>query len=364
MPAGSGLIASPVSTAAARRRRYRSPVLGVAKRAESNRVSFVLLLLFLVLLYSCLPLLVPKVEKLAPAQSVAVAAIAVLFIEKWVARRPIRLARPESYLLFGLVAAAGFSAFGALWPRYAAEQTFLLLKMVAVYLLVLNTVDSWRKLRITMGVAVLAGLIPTVGTLLMYPADGYAKGLRAGWVGIFMNSNDLAYSLVLLMPLCLALLSSARTFVKPLYLIVALAYTLVILITFSRGGLLALCVVALLCLVRWGTASARLLGLCLVGLCLIFVTSFWTRNDTSGLVDQDTVSLRLTTIKSGAAMLADHPIFGVGMGCSILGWPLYAPPDAAQSWLGVHNTVVRWSRCSPRPEWSAERSSWPSSAPR
>jgi hypothetical protein len=343
MQASSGLIHGPLSTATAGRPRYRSPVLGVAKRADSNRVAFVLLLLFLVLLYSCLPLLFPKVEKLAPAQTVAIAAIAVLFLEKWVARRAIRLARPETYLLFGLVVAAGFSAFGALWPLYAVEQTFLLLKMVAVYLLVVNTVDTWRKLRITMGVAVLAGMIPTVGTLLTYPADGYSQGMRAGWLGIFANSNDLAYSLVLLMPLALALLSNAKRFVKPLYLGVALAYTAVILLTFSRGGLLALCVVALLCLVRWGNASARILGLGLLGLCLVFATSFWTRNDTTGLIDQDTVSLRLTTITTGAAMLADHPIFGVGLGCSFLGWPLYGPQEMTSwnAWLVVHNTVIQ-----------------------
>jgi hypothetical protein len=145
------------------------------------------------------------------------------------------------------------------------------------------------------------------------------------------------------MPLALALLSNAKRFVKPLYLGVALAYTAVILLTFSRGGLLALCVVALLCLARWGNPSARILGLCLLGLCLVFATSFWTRKDTTGLIDQDTVSLRLTTITSGAAMLADHPIFGVGLGCSILGWPLYAPQEMTSwnAWLGVHNTVIQ-----------------------
>jgi O-antigen ligase len=93
--------------------------------------------------------------------------------------------------------------------------------------------------------------------------------------------------------------------------------------------------------VRWGNASVRILGACVLAGCLIFVTSFWTRNDTEGLVDQETVSLRLTTIKAGAEMMADSPLLGVGLGCSILGWPIYAPSDAAMSWLGVHNTVVQ-----------------------
>jgi O-antigen ligase len=171
---------------------------------------------------------------------------------------------------------------------------------------------------------------------------GYAQGARAGWIGIFLNSNDLAYSLVLLAPLALALLSTGRWYVKPLYAATALAYVATILLTFSRGGLLALCVVALLCLLRWGTPSARLLGAAMIATCVIFVTSFWTRSDTQGLVDHATLDLRLLTIKIGAAMLADHPVFGVGIGCSLLGWPLYAPPwYPADGWLGVHNTAVQ-----------------------
>ena len=115
-----------------------------------------------------------------------------------------------------------------------------------------------------------------------------------------------------------------------------------VLLSFSRGGLLALCVVALLCLLRWGTPSARLLGAAMIAACVIFVTSFWTRSDTQGLVDHATLDLRLLTIKIGAAMLADHPIFGVGIGCSLLGWPLYAPSwYPADGWLGVHNTAVQ-----------------------
>ncbi|HUP24297.1 MAG TPA: O-antigen ligase family protein, partial [Thermoanaerobaculia bacterium] len=276
--------------------------------------------------------------------TVAIAALGVLFLEKWLAHRPVRLARPETHLLLAFVAIAGFSAFGALWPRYAAEQGLGLLKMVAVYLLVLNTVDTWRKLRIAMGVTVLAGLFPAIGALEAYPAGGFAQGARAGWLGIFANSNDLAYSLVLLMPLALALLSDARALAKPLWLLAALVYTATLLITFSRGSLLALGVVLVLCLVRWGSASARIIGACVLGACLIFVTSYWTRSDTEGqLLDQATIDLRFATIKTGAAMLADYPLLGVGLGCSVLGWPLYAPPEMTSwnSWLGVHNTAVQ-----------------------
>ena len=313
-----------------------------AVKGPPATLSYWLLLLFLVYLYACLPLQFKALEAYAPARTVAIAALAVLFLEKGLTHRAVRIASPETWLLLVFAVIAGLSSFGALWPRFALEQGIGLLKMMALYLLVLNTVDSWKKLRLLLAVAVLGGLFPAIGALLRYPVDGYARGARAMWIGIFENSNDLAYSLVLLAPLALALLSTAKWHTKPLYAATALVYVATILLTFSRGGLLALCVVALLCLVRWGTPSARLLGAAMIAATVIFVTAFWTRSDTQGLVDHATLDLRLLTIKIGAAMLADYPVLGVGIGCSLLGWPLYAPSwYPADGWLGVHNTAVQ-----------------------
>ena len=335
--------ATPAGRASKGWHRYRLPVRAASPAAKetSATLSYWLLLLFLVYLYACLPLQFEVLEKYAPARWVAIAALGVLFLEKGLTHRPVRMAAPETWLLLVFVVIAGLSSFGALWPRFAFEQGIGLLKMVALYLLVLNTVDSWKKLRLLLAVAVFGGLFPALGALARYPIDGYARGARAGWIGIFENSNDLAYSLVLLAPLALALLSTARWHMKPLYAATTLAYVATILLTFSRGGLLALCIVALFCLLRWGTPSTRVLGAAMIAATVIFVTAFWTRSDTTGLVDHATLDLRLRTIKIGAAMLADYPVLGVGIGCSLLGWPLYAPAwYPADGWLGVHNTAV------------------------
>ncbi|HVR28427.1 MAG TPA: O-antigen ligase family protein [Thermoanaerobaculia bacterium] len=341
MQARDGVIPSPAAAAA--RRRSPRPLPVAPQSASPAPWSFRLLLLFLLLLYANLPLHFPQLEQAGPAQTVAVAALVVLFFEKWLAGRAVRLAWPESYLLLGFVGIAGLSVVGALWSRYAAEQVVDLLKIVAAYLLVLNTVDSWRRLRLTMGALVVGGLVPAVGSLIGYSQGDYARGQRVGWVGIFENPNDLAYSLVLLLPLALALAPRARLLARPFYWGAALVYTAAILLSFSRGGLLGLWVVALLCLLSWGSASARILGALVMSASLVFASSFWTRDDTGGeILDQETIELRLITIKAGAAMLADRPILGVGLGCSLLGWPLYAPPDAPTDyWLHTHNTVVQ-----------------------
>jgi O-antigen ligase len=311
--------------------------------STSTPWSFRLLLLFLLLLYANLPLQFPQLAWVAPAQTVAIAAFCVLFFEKWLKGRAIRLARPESWLLLAFVVCAALSTFGALWSRYAAEQTLMLLKMVAVSLLALNTIDDWRRLRVALGTAVVGGLFPAVGALADYTQRDWAAGERAAWIGTFQNPNDLAYTLVLLLPLALGLAPGARGLAKPFYWGAALVFTVAILLSFSRGGLLGLWVVALACFLRWGSTSVRVIGAVVVSASLVFTSMLWTRNDTGGeVIDQATIALRLTTIRAGAEMLADRPIFGVGLGCSVIGWPLYAPPNTpSEIWLQTHNTLAQ-----------------------
>ena len=41
-------------------------------------------------------------------------------------------------------------------------------------------------------------------------------------------------------------------------------------------------------------------------------------------------------------MFADHPLLGVGLGCSVIAWPLYAPSDLySRGALVTHNTVIQ-----------------------
>jgi len=41
-------------------------------------------------------------------------------------------------------------------------------------------------------------------------------------------------------------------------------------------------------------------------------------------------------------MFADHPILGVGPGCSVVAWPLYAPPGVrTRNALITHNTFIQ-----------------------
>ena len=124
---------------------------------------------------------------------------------------------------------------------------------------------------------------------------------------------------------------------------VALVYVAAILVTFSRGGLLGL--VAVMGLYAWRRRSILLQGLMvlLVVAGLLLAGQFWTRGETFTNLNEDTtVRQRLATSQAGLAMFADHPLLGVGLGCSVIAWPLYAPEGLyTRGALVTHNTFVQ-----------------------
>lgn len=306
--------------------------------------SFRLLLAFLFLLYANVPLIFPALAPLAPAQTVAVAGLGVLFLERTLARRGFVLVWPDGYLLLAFLGVATMSSFTALWMRHSVEQTLVLAKFVAIYLLIVNTVESWGRLRRVLAVMAIAGLFPALGTLRNAWIGNLVEGDRAGWTGIFANPNDLAYALVVLFPLGLAIAIGARGWRKLAMLAILATFATAIFLSYSRGGLLGFLVVLGLSFLAWSPRWARLPGLVAGAVAVGFVlTSYWGRGEGfSDLMADATMQQRLDTVEAALAMLADRPLLGVGLGCSALGWPLYADPGVAtEGWLHSHNTFAQ-----------------------
>ncbi len=172
--------------------RIAVPALGTSevcvtrRNAASKTLSYSLMLLFIFFLYSQLSRLAPALDVVRPVYTVGGAAILALVIERASSRRGLDFVSPESYFLAAFVVAAGFSCIGALWPGYAAENTLELIKMVALYFLIVNCIDSEWQLRGLVWLMVLGGLFPAVGTLRNYLEGNLQEG-RARWIGILSN---------------------------------------------------------------------------------------------------------------------------------------------------------------------------------
>jgi O-antigen ligase len=194
----------------------------------------------------------------------------------------------------------------------------------------------------TTATLIAAGTIPALGTLRNYAHGNFVEGNRAAWIGTFANPNDMAYSLVILLPLALFFGGKVRLAARPLVWIVIAIYVGAIFATHSRGGLLGLFAVLIIFGLRQRGASSRLLVLCALVVGVVFTTFYWTRDVGFNNLGTDfTVHQRLETIRGGLKMFVDHPLFGVGIACSIVAWPLYAPVDIDfRGALVTHNTIV------------------------
>jgi O-antigen ligase len=162
-------------------------------------------------------------------------------------------------------------------------------------------------------------------------------------VGIFANPNEVAYSLVILVPLA-AYLATPKGWARRLILLaISILFAAAIYVTFSRGGLIGL--VAVIALYAWRKRNLWFQGLALLLLVagLAFASRFWSRGEDFSQLDSD-VSLqqRIATSQAGINMFFDHPLLGVGFGCSVVAWPLYAPTGLyARGALVTHNTFIQ-----------------------
>jgi O-antigen ligase len=304
--------------------------------------SYLLLLVFLFLLYANTPFLLPAAEILRPAKLVAGLALLALIGEAMFGKRELRFAWPEGGLMIAFLAAAALSCLTALWPGYAAQGVADLAKMILTFFFLLNCANSERRLRGVMWIMVIGGLFPALGTLKNYLAGNLYEG-RAAWIGIFANPNEVAYALVILVPLAVYLATPRGWFVRLLVSAISVVFAAAVFVTFSRGGLIAL--VAVIALIGWRKKNKWVLGLTMILLVggLLFASRFWSRSeDFSQLNGDATVQSRLATTEAGFNMFLDHPLLGVGFGCSVIAWPLYAPQGMyTRGALVTHNTFIQ-----------------------
>jgi O-antigen ligase len=131
------------------------------------------------------------------------------------------------------------------WLTYSFNTFIGWGKVVLIYFALINIVNSYKKLKTIIWVAVLSlSITALLGILQKYGIDYFGTGLDKGriqGVGIF-NMNQLAHVLAFLIPMILYLFSTTKNiFLKLILLIISLEYYYAIFLTESRAGLL--CVV-------------------------------------------------------------------------------------------------------------------------
>jgi O-antigen ligase len=304
--------------------------------------SYRFLLVFLLLLYANTPFIVPSLEVLRPAKIVAVGALLALLAETVFGSREFQFALPEGAWLIAFMSAAALSCFTALWPGFAVAAITEMLKMGLVFFFLVNSLTSEKKVRGVMWVMMIGGLFPAIGTLHNYLIHNLNEG-RAAWVGIFANPNEVAYSLVVLLPLAAYLGYVSGWFARLALFGMSMLFIGATFVTFSRGGLIGMvAVVEFFALRKKKVWLQVVIGLLVAG-GAILAQHYWSRGqDFSSLNNDLSFRQRIVTSQAGIKMLIDHPALGVGIACSVVAWPLYAPSDMyTRGALITHNTFVQ-----------------------
>ena len=239
-------------------------------------------------------------------------------------------ARPrEIYLILLLGLAALLSMPMAVNPAEAWKVfSEFLLKAILIFIVIVNAVRTKRRLYALLLLALVVSVYLSLYAIQDYQSGvfnvGYDGTVRiTGRIkGLFENANELALHLATMAPIAVCLAFAKRGLVrKVLYFGSALIMIAAIVVTFSRGGFLALAAVSFF-LVRKLGRDRRLsttAGFVLAVVLFFAVapgdyggrlsTIFNTASDLTGSASQ-----RNQVLKRSILVTLRYPIFGVGVG--------------------------------------------------
>lgn len=217
--------------------------------------------------------------------------------------------------------------FSPVWRGGAFTVTLDFSKVLPLVLAVYLAVRSMKRLRWILFVQVASVAVIAITSIIKAHVSG--GRLEGGSSGTFGNSNDLALVIDLSLPLCLALALTTRSYWKKLaWTVVMLVMIYVVFLTASRGGAIALLVVALACLWQLGVKNRHIYLVLLIPVALIL---FWLYSGstlqgrfgqtTLNPVDNANISSAEASAQQRKELLirslevtAQHPLFGVGPG--------------------------------------------------
>jgi O-antigen ligase len=248
--------------------------------------------------------------------------------------------------LIGLFALVGFSSLWSYWPKMTLDTFSDGVKYLAMFLVVANVVDGEDRLRKIVGALAWASLIPAVGCIVSWlRGEHLVDNDRAAWIGIFGNPNDLAYHLVVGVAMALGAREATRSrWLRIAYVAILVPLGVALLLTKSRGGMLAGGAVLLLWTLRSVRRAPALVGVAIALGCVIFLSpnNPWKERAESSVVHGVDLSAqgRIDAWRTGLEIAYQRPWTGVGAGAFVVAWPDFAPGDAGEA-RTEHNTFIQ-----------------------
>jgi len=299
----------------------------VHENAGSQRVSFAGLYVFTFLLYTRPQELFTAVFGDFPlVKIVAIVALATYVTGRIVSGRPVTIWPIElKMLLLIVVLGLGF-AFVAQSPGDSFNVlTDTLLKIVAVFILMINLIDTRQRLLSIIRLVVVVCAFMGLAALLTFAAGRftpktYPPRIQGIVNGIFGNPNDLASSLDLAIPLALAAGMWSKGTKRLFYFGCAFILAAAVVFTYSRGGFLGMIAIAIFFMMKLARRKAGtivLIAVSVVALLMFAPGGYGSRLSSILHVDEDqtgSAQARLDLLTRATEMVVTHPIVGLGLG--------------------------------------------------
>jgi O-antigen ligase len=207
-------------------------------------------------------------------------------------------------------------------------------KVVVIFVLMINLVDTRKRLLLMMKLVVICGTGISAGSIAKFVEGKFTATIQGVGVriegtvgGMFGNPNDLAMALDLLLPLAVVLALTSKPAGRLLYSICAFVLAMGVVVTFSRGGFLGFAAAGGVLLWKLGRKNKLMTATAALAACVVLAMSmpagYTDRLFTIIHTDQDTTNSaqeRTGEMKQALDIASRHLIFGIGMG----NYPFYS----------------------------------------
>jgi O-antigen ligase len=214
-------------------------------------------------------------------------------------------------------------------------------KLLLFFFLISKIISTPRDLYIVSSSIIASGTILVIVMIMTY------SGVRLSASNTY-DPNDIAQLFVICMPAAFYRMTNANMLGKILLAAIMALMTLGVILTASRGGLIAL--IVLILYVVWTRTkmrmSAKILVLLIIAAVFIWgaTGSYWERMNTIANYQDDynmTASTgRLELWKRGLMLIITHPILGVGAGAYTTAEGLSAGDRTGWKWSEAHNAFI------------------------
>jgi O-antigen ligase len=219
-------------------------------------------------------------------------------------------------LFWGIIV---MSTLNVAWPTYTINIILEWGKYIIIYFLMVNIIDTPRKLKKIIWTVVLSSMVVAgLGILQHYGIDYTGVGIREEGrirgIGIF-DTNQLAYVLANISPFAVGLIFLTRNlFLKLNLLIILSGFYYAIYLTGSRGGLLCAAASSALIFVIFSRKFFfKALGVVAAVMIFIFFMEVAPRMSTISSYQRDSSAMDRLDVWGEALMtLKDYPIVGIG----------------------------------------------------